>query len=76
MLEDLLVQGNLAIGSGYFTPFNYHGFTYAEEEPMRFTIWLTWNDQGKIIKQVDWIDYPGELLQAMYCRDDVQARAF
>ncbi len=68
VLEDLLVQGNLTIGSGYFTPFKYQGFTYAEKEPMRFTIWLTWNDDGKIIKQVDWIDYPDELLQAMYCR--------
>ncbi len=68
VLEDLVVQGNLTIGTGYFTPFNYQGFTYAEDEPMRFAIWLTWNDDGKIIKQVDWIDYPDELLQAMYCR--------
>ncbi len=68
VLEDLIVQGNRSIGSGYFTPFKYQGFTYAEDEPMRFTIWLTWSDDGKITKQIDWIDYPDELLQAMHCR--------
>jgi hypothetical protein len=70
VLDELLVQGRLTIGRGYFTPFKYQGFTYGDSEPMRFAIWLTWNREGKIVKQVDWIDYPAELIQAMYCGDE------
>ena len=72
MLEAVTVQGDLAIGRGYFTPFQYRGETFGEREPMRFAIWLTWSDEGKIVRQVDWIDYPAELIQAMYCKADEQ----
>ena len=67
VLEELIVVDNRGVGIGYFTPFNYHGTTFAEDEPMRFAIWLDWNEEGKVIRQTDWIDYPAELVQAMYC---------
>jgi hypothetical protein len=68
VLKELIVTGSRGIGVGYFTPFNYHGVTFGDREPMRFAIWLEWNRAGKIVRQTDWIDYPADLVQAMYCR--------
>lgn len=70
VLEELIIEGDLAIGRGYFTPFRYYGSTFGDLEPMRFVIWLTWNKEGKIVRQVDWIDYPAALIQAMYCPEE------
>jgi len=41
--------------SGNFSAFQWDGKRY---EPMRFTTVLTFNPEGKIIRQLDWIDYP------------------
>jgi YD repeat-containing protein len=68
VLKELIVSGSRGIGLGYFTPFNYQGVTFGEKEPMRFAIWLDWNGAGKIVSQTDWIDYPADLIRAMYCR--------
>ena len=68
VLEELIVAGARSIGRGYFTPFQYGGVTFGDSEPMQFTIWLDWNSEGRITRQVDWIDYPPALLQAMYCK--------
>lgn len=67
VLDELIVVGNRSIGVGHFTPFQWQGSTYGDTEPMQFTIWLEWNNEGKITRQVDWIDYPPALLRAMYC---------
>lgn len=67
VLEELIVQDNRGIGAGYFTPFRYNGTTFGDREPMRFTIWLEWDADGKIVAQTDWIAYPPALIQAMYC---------
>jgi hypothetical protein len=45
--------------NGYFTSFEWSGTIYGR---MHFTTVLFFSDEHKIIKQVDWINYPNELL--------------
>ena len=49
-----VVSGDLIVTSGVFLPFRYAG---KELGPWEFTIWLELDEQGKIIKQQDWINY-------------------
>lgn len=58
VIESQIIQQNQVVSSGYFTKFNFQG---TEVEAMYFTTILTFNDAGKIIKQVDWINYPSDL---------------
>lgn len=59
ILESLLIKGDLAVAKGYFTAFSWKSSTFG---PMHFTILLSFNQDGKIIKQVDWINYPASLV--------------
>ncbi len=59
VLEEQYVVGNTVISQGYFNPFQWGD---AQFEAMQFTTILSFNAQGKIIKQVDWINYPNNLL--------------
>lgn len=58
-VESVLVQGNNAVISGYFTPFQWEGKRY---EAMQFTTLLTFGSTGGIKHHVDWINYPEDLL--------------
>lgn len=62
VLEDLMVNGNTAVGKGYFTPFYYGEMLYDDAMHMRFTIWLKFNEEGLITKHIDWIEYPPEFV--------------
>lgn len=62
VLEELIVQGNTAVGSGYFNPFYYDDVLYDDIEHMRFTMWLKFNSEGLIISHTDWIEYPPEFV--------------
>ena len=53
-LLNLLVQDRVAVGRGVFHPFRYYD---QQLGPWRFIIWLEFDENGKIIKQVDWINY-------------------
>ncbi|WP_422351465.1 nuclear transport factor 2 family protein [Flagellimonas sp.] len=59
VVKEITVDDNRVVVSGYFTPFKW-GDT--EFEAMHFTTLLTLNESGKIIKQVDWINYPSNLV--------------
>ncbi len=59
IIQNKVVEDNKAVISGYFTPFKWKGETV---EPMQFTTWLHYNEEGKIIKHVDWINYPNSLI--------------
>lgn len=63
ILEDLATTNNTAVGRGYFTPFYYGGQLMATDDPWKFTIWLKFDEKGKIIEQTDWIEYPPQFLQ-------------
>ena len=59
VVEELYTDDNTIISKGFFTPFQWHDTTY---EAMHFTTVLTLNEKEKIVKQVDWINYPNSLL--------------
>ena len=59
VIYDQIIEGNKVVTQGYFTEFKWGETTF---EAMHFTTILTFNEQGKIIKQVDWINYPASLV--------------
>lgn len=54
IVEKMVLKDNQAISRGHFTEFEYGG---TKMGPWRFVIWLEFDQQGKIIKQTDWINY-------------------
>ncbi len=54
VLEKMIVDRYEVVATGYFPVFNYDDKPLG---PWRFIIHLTFNEQGKIIHQVDWINY-------------------
>lgn len=59
VISEKVIQNNKCVVKGYFTPFKW-GQT--EFEAMHFTTILTFNESKKIIKQVDWMNYPASLV--------------
>lgn len=59
VVEELYTDDNTIISKGFFTPYRWYDTVY---EAMHFTTVLTLNEKGKIVKQVDWINYPNSLL--------------
>lgn len=59
IIEEQIIENNRVVTQGYFTPFKWGDTTF---EAMQFTSILTFNKDGKIVKQVDWINYPNNLL--------------
>ncbi len=51
---------------GYFKGFSWNG---NEFNPMHFITLLTFSESGKITYQVDWINYPSELLNYQNRKD-------
>ena len=60
VVEHRVVEGNRVVASGYFNPF---GWGDLEFEAMQFTTILTFDDDGRIARHEDWINYPNDLLQ-------------
>jgi predicted nucleotidyltransferase component of viral defense system len=58
VLEDLVVDGNKAFAKGYFTTFQWGDSQF---EAMHFTTILYFNEDQKIVRQVDWINYPNSV---------------
>lgn len=54
VVEQLVVEGQTAVARGHFRAFLYEGEVLG---PWRFTIWLEWDEQGRIRHQTDWINY-------------------
>lgn len=59
IIEEKLIDESKVVFNGYFTPFQWGETKY---EAMHFTTILTFNSSGKIVKQVDWINYPNNLV--------------
>lgn len=62
VLEELTMTDSTAMGRGYFTPFYYSGQLYDDAEHMRFVISLHFDENGKIKRHTDFIEYPPEFL--------------
>ncbi|PWJ42546.1 nuclear transport factor 2 family protein [Sediminitomix flava] len=58
-VEDLIIQNNQATITGYFNPFKWHDQNI---EAMYFTTILTFDEDQKIVKHVNWVNYPPSLL--------------
>lgn len=59
IINDMIIEKNQGVIKGYFSKFKWNKI---EVEAMHFTTILTFNENGKIIKQVDWINYPNTLV--------------
>ncbi|WP_136467933.1 hypothetical protein [Flagellimonas onchidii] len=59
VIYDQIIDKNKVVTRGYFTEFLWDG---ARFEAMHFITILTFNNSGKIIKQIDWINYPSNLI--------------
>ncbi len=59
IVTNTIIEDNKASVQGYFTPFSWNG---NEVEAMQFTTLLYFNEERKIIKHVDWINYPNTLI--------------
>lgn len=61
-LQSLIVEGNTVAAKGNVNPFYYDGSLIDTEWGMEFTIWLHFDEDLKIIEQIDWMEYdPGTL---------------
>lgn len=58
-ITEKIIDGNKAVIKGYFTKFQWGQIEFG---PMHFTTILVFNGSGKIIKQVDWINYSSVLV--------------
>lgn len=56
-LQALVVEGNTVAGRGHFNPFYYDKTLINPEWGMEFTIWLRFDENLRIIEQIDWIEY-------------------
>lgn len=59
IIESTIIANNTSVVKGHFSSFQWRN---AKFEPMHFTTILTFNERGKIVKQVDWINYPSDLV--------------
>ncbi|WP_420387174.1 hypothetical protein [Roseivirga sp.] len=64
ILENLTINDSTAIGSGYFTPFYYGEKLFGIDHQWRFVIELTFDKQGLVKHQKDFIEYPPEYLKS------------
>lgn len=59
IITERIIDENKAVIKGYFTEFQWGE---REFESMHFTTILIFNESDKIIKQVDWVNYPADLV--------------
>jgi len=62
-LESLVVEGNVVAGRGHINPFYYDGELVDSDWGMEFTIWLYFDKNLKITKQIDWMEYDPNTLE-------------
>lgn len=56
-IQSLVVEGNTVAAKGHLNPFYYDGTLIDSDWGMEFTIWLTFDENLKIIEQIDWMEY-------------------
>lgn len=63
VLDHLVVNDSIAVGRGHFNPFYYYGELQEWRWGSEFTIWLFFDEQLKIQHQIDFIEYPDDVLE-------------
>ncbi len=61
----LITDDTTAVVRGRFNPFYYHGDLVDVEWGMEFSIWLYFNEDLKIQKQIDWIEYDPSIINGV-----------
>jgi len=67
-VQSLVVEGNTVACRGHLNPFYYDGVLVDSEWGMEFTIWLRFDDDLKIIEQIDWMEYDPVTLENIIIR--------
>ena len=62
-IESLVVNDSTAVMTGHFNPFYYYDELIEPETGMAATIWLFFDENLKIKRQIDWIEYDLDVLQ-------------
>ena len=62
VLQSMLVQDSVVVGQGRLSPFFWHN--ELQEWPEDFTIWLYFDQNMKIYRQIDWVRYPTWMIQS------------
>ena len=63
-VQSLIVEGNTVAAKGHLNPFYYDGVLIDLEWGMEFTIWLRFDENLKIIEQIDWMEYDSGTLES------------
>ncbi|WP_425390748.1 hypothetical protein [Ekhidna sp.] len=62
-LYSLVANDSIAVGRGRVNPFYYYDQLIDSEWGMDFTIWLYFDENLKIRKQIDWMEYDAKVLK-------------
>ena len=70
-IYSLVTNDSVAVARGRVNPFKYYGEHIDIDWGMEFTIWLYFDDDLKIRKQIDWMEYDPDTLEAVIqrCRE-------
>ena len=67
-IKNLVVNDSMAVVRGNLNPFFWHGQKIDVEWGMDFTIWLYFDENLKIQKQIDWMEYDPTVFESVIAR--------
>ena len=65
-IETLVVNDSVAVGRGHLNPFYYYGELIDVDWGMEVTFWLYFDENFKIKKQIDWVEYALSVLDNIF----------
>ena len=71
-IESLVVEDSTAVVRGHLNPFYYYGQLIDSDWGMEFTIWLYFDQNLKIKRQVDWFEYDPSVVESVLTRYKTQ----
>lgn len=71
-IESLVVEDSTAVVRGHLNPFYYYGKKMDSDWGMEFTIWLYFDEDLKIKRQVDWMEYDPSVMEGVLTRYKTQ----
>lgn len=71
-IESLVVEDSTAVVRGHLNPFYYYGKLVDSDWGMEFTIWLYFDQNLKIKRQVDWFEYDPSVVESVLTRYKTQ----
>lgn len=67
-IESLIVEDSTAVARGHLNPFYYYGELVDSDWGMEFTIWLYFDQNQKIKRQIDWFEYDPNVVENVLAR--------